>query len=178
MPKPKRNSPSDVSRALNALRRMVRGLRSAAEAVERELRISAAQLFVLSELAQVPDQSVKDLAAVTMTTHSTVSQVVSQLVEKGLVTRTADASDGRRAVLRLTRQGATLLRKSPRAIQEDLIDGFGALRPSERRGLANGLEKWLDTSGLSGAPSAMLFDKPLLGKHALRGKSRKPNRSG
>ena len=133
MPKPKRNSQSDVSRALNALRRMVRGLRSAAEAIERELRISAAQLFVLSELAQVPDQSVKDLAAVTMTTHSTVSQVVSQLLEKGLVTRTADASDGRRAVLRLTRQGATLLRKSPRAIQEDLIDGFGALRPSEQR---------------------------------------------
>jgi DNA-binding MarR family transcriptional regulator len=177
-PKPKRNSQSDVSRALNALRRMVRGLRSAAEAIERELRISAAQLFVLSELAQVPDQSVKDLAAVTMTTHSTVSQVVSQLLAKGLITRTADASDGRRAVLRVTRQGATLLRKSPRAIQEDLIDGFGALRPSEQRGLADGLEKWLDTSGLSGVRSAMLFDKPLLGKRALKGRSRRPDRAG
>src|SRR5882762_6102754 len=121
MPKQKRNSKSDVSRALNALRRMVRGLRSAAEAIERDLRISAAQLFVLSELAQVPDQSVKDLAAVTMTTHSTVSQVVSQLLAKGLVTRSPDVSDGRRAVLRLTRQGTTLLKKSPRAIQEDLI---------------------------------------------------------
>src|SRR6266513_5108818 len=95
----------DVARALNALRRMVRGLRSAAEAVERDLRISAAQLFVLSELAQLPDQSVKDLAAVTMTTHSTVSQVVSQLIAKGLVARTTDAADGRRSVLRLTRQG-------------------------------------------------------------------------
>src|SRR5207248_8894805 len=61
MAKPKRNSQPDVFRAINALRRMVRGLRSAAESVERELRISAAQLFVLSELAQVPDQSVKEL---------------------------------------------------------------------------------------------------------------------
>jgi len=178
MTKPIRNSPSDVSRALNALRRMVRGLRSAAEAVERDLRISAAQLFVLSELAQVPDQSVKDLAAVTMTTHSTVSQVVSQLVAKGLVTRTADVSDARRGVLRVTRQGATLLRKSPRAIQEDLIDGFRALRPSEQRGLANGLEKWVDASGLSGVRSAMLFDKPLLGKRGLKGRSRQPDRGG
>src|SRR5256714_12460560 len=126
---------NDVSRALNALRRMVRGLRSAAEGIERELRVSAAQLFVLSELAQVPDQSVKDLAAVTMTTHSTVSQVVGQLITKGLVTRTPDESDARRAVLRVTRQGSSLLRKSPRAIQEDLIEGFGALRPSDRRGL-------------------------------------------
>src|SRR4051794_15734386 len=93
----KNTGQADVSRALNALRRMVRGLRSAAETVERDLRISAAQLFVLSELAQVPDQSVKDLAAVTMTTHSTVSQVVGQLIAKGLITRTPDVRDARRS---------------------------------------------------------------------------------
>ena len=140
---------------------MVRGLRSAAEAVELHLKISAAQLFVLRELERVPDQSVKDLAAVTMTTHSTVSQVVAQLISKRLVTRTADAFDGRRSVLRVSRKGTDLLRRAPRAIQEDLIDGFATLRPAERRGLANGLERWLAASGLSGVPSTMLFDKPL-----------------
>src|SRR5436190_22157032 len=85
-----------VSRAINALRRMVRGLRAAAEAVERDLKISAAQLFVMTELQQSPEQSVKDLAGVTMTTHSTVSQVVSQLLAKGLVTRSVDPDDARR----------------------------------------------------------------------------------
>src|SRR6476646_4313276 len=89
----------DVARAVNALRRMVRGLRSSAESVERELSISAAQLFVLRELSNVPDQSVKDLASVTMTTHSTVSQVVGQLISKKLVTRTIDKRDKRRFVL-------------------------------------------------------------------------------
>ena len=168
MRKTRKNRPPDVARALNALRRMVRGLRSAAETVERGLRVSAAQLFVLSELSQIPDQSVKDLAAVTMTTHSTVSQVVGQLIAKGLVTRSADASDRRRSVLRLTRQGTTLVRRAPRAIQEDLIDGFATLRPSERRGLASGLEKWLAASGLGGVPSTMLFDKPLLGERTTR----------
>ena len=163
----------DVARALNALRRMVRGLRSAAEAVERTVKISAAQLFVLSELSRVPDQSVKDLAALTMTTHSTVSQVVGQLISKGLVTRAVDASDARRAVLRVTRQGSGVLKKAPRAIQEDLIDGFALLRPAERRGLANGLEKWLVASGLSGVPSTMLFVKPLLSKRNSRPKGRK-----
>ena len=162
MPKPTTDGQTDLSRALNALRRMVRGLRSAAEGIERELNVSAAQLFVLTQLGQVPDQSVKDLAVVTMTTHSTVSEVVGQLIAKGLVTRTADASDGRRSVLRLTRQGSNLVKKSPRLIQADLIKGFGALRPSERRDLANGLERWLDTSGLGGVRSTMLFEKPLL----------------
>jgi DNA-binding MarR family transcriptional regulator len=160
MPKRKTDPQPDVSRAINALRRMVRGLRTSADSAERELRVSAAQLFVLSELSQVPDQSVKDLAARTMTTHSTVSEVVAQLIAKGLVARTADASDGRRALLRLTRQGGSLLKKSPRAIQEDLIEGFGTLRPSVRRSLATGLEKWLTASGLGDVPATMLFDKP------------------
>jgi DNA-binding MarR family transcriptional regulator len=158
----------DVSRAINALRRMVRGLRSSAESAERELRVSAAQLFVLSELSQLADQSVKDLAARTMTTHSTVSEVVSQLIAKGLVARTTDASDGRRALLRLTRQGGSLLKKSPRAIQEDLIEGFGTLRPSVRRGLATGLEKWLEASGLGDVPATMLFGKPAGRKDSSR----------
>ena len=177
MPNRNRSGQPDVFRAINALRRMVRGLRSAAESVERNLRVSAAQLFVLSELAQVPDQSVKDLAAVTMTTHSTVSQVVSQLIAKGLISRTTDAADARRSALRLTRQGLSVLKKSPRAIQEDLIEGFGALRPAERRNLANGLEKWLEASGLGGVPSTMLFEKPLL-RAPQRSKNKKSSRPG
>jgi|SRR6185436_17336665 len=177
MPNRNRNGQADVFRAINALRRMVRGLRSAAESVERNLRVSAAQLFVLSELAQVPDQSVKDLAAVTMTTHSTVSQVVSQLIAKGLISRSTDAADARRSALRLTRQGASVLKKSPRAIQEDLIEGFGALRPAERRSLANGLEKWLEASGLGDVPSTMLFEKPLL-RGRQRSKNKKSSRPG
>jgi DNA-binding MarR family transcriptional regulator len=176
MAKPTRNRQPELSRALNALRRMVRGLRSAAEAVERELNVSAAQLFVLRELGQVPDQSVKDLAAVTMTTHSTVSQVVSQLIAKGLVTRTRDEADGRRSVLRLTRQGANLVRRSPRVIQTDLIKGFATLRAPERSGLANGLEKWLEASGLGGVSSSMLFVKPLLGNGRSRSAGKKSRR--
>jgi hypothetical protein len=75
-------------------------------------------------------------------------------------------------VLRVTRDGANLLKRSPRAIQEDLIDGFVSLRPRERRGLAIGLEKWLDASGLSGVRSTMLFEKPLIHKRASRNKKR------
>jgi MarR family transcriptional regulator, lower aerobic nicotinate degradation pathway regulator len=176
MAKPTSNRQPELSRALNALRRMVRGLRSAAEAVERELNVSAAQLFVLRELGQVPDQSVKDLAAVTLTTHSTVSQVVSQLLSKGLVSRTRDEGDGRRSVLRLTRQGASLIKRSPRVIQTDLIRGFATLRAPERAALAKGLEKWLEASGLGGVQSSMLFEKRLLKSGRSRSARSKPAR--
>src|SRR4051812_8694216 len=144
----KRSQQDDGTRALNAVRRMVRGLRSAAETVERDLHVSAAQLFVLRELAAVPNRSVKDLAAVTMTTHSTVSQVVGQLIGKGFVTRAPDADDGRRSVLRPSKKGTVLLKRAPRAIQQDLMDGFRELPAAERQRLVRGLEKWLDASGL------------------------------
>jgi MarR family transcriptional regulator, lower aerobic nicotinate degradation pathway regulator len=169
-PKSSKANHAEVSRAINALRRMVRGLRAAAEEVERDLKISAAQLFVMRELETSPAQSVKDLAELTMTTHSTVSEVVSQLLAKGLVTRTTDPTDARRSVLRLTRQGASLLRRSPRAIQQDLIEGFTSLRPAERRGLTTGLEKWIETSGLGSTRSSMLFEKPPLKRRGSRRK--------
>jgi DNA-binding MarR family transcriptional regulator len=159
---------AEVARAINALRRMVRGLRGAAETVERDLKISSAQLFVLSELAASPDQSVKDLAQTTMTTHSTVSEVVSGLLAKGLVTRTVDSRDARRSVLRLTKSGLNLVRRSPRAIQQDLIEGFGSLRRTERRALAIGLEKWIEASGLAATPSAMLFEKAIPARSGRR----------
>jgi hypothetical protein len=53
-------------------------------------------------------------------------------------------------------------------IQADLIEGFAALRPAERRTLASGLERWLAASGFSNVPSRMLFDKPLLTKRKSR----------
>ena len=128
--------------------------------VERDLGVSAAQLFVLRELGTVADQSVKELAAVTMTTHSTVSQVVAQLITKGLVTRTSDSSDRRRSALRLTPRGDALLRKAPRAIQQDLVDGFEQLHERQRSALASGLEKWLAASGMGSVPPTMLFESP------------------
>src|SRR4029078_2795128 len=159
-PKASKATQAEGARAINALRRMVRGLRAAAEAVERDLKLSAAQLFVMSELGNSPNQSVKELAEVTMTTHSTWSEVVSCLLAKGLVTRSVDPDDGRRSVLRLSRQGASLLRRSPRAIQHDLIEDLSKLAHTERRGLAQGVEKWIEASGLGSTPSAMLFEKP------------------
>jgi DNA-binding MarR family transcriptional regulator len=163
--------PADVSRALNALRKMVRGLRQSAETVERDLGVSAAQLFVLRELAREANQSVKELALVTMTTHSTVSEVVGQLIAKGLVSRAEDPTDRRRSSIRLTTRGSQLLRKAPRAIQEELVDGFALLRAGERKSLASGLEKWLAASGMSGVRSEMLFAKPLLARKRRARKS-------
>ena len=78
---------TDSARVLDAIRRLVRHLRLADRAAQGELGISGAQLFVLVELGKTGSLSLNDLAARTRTDQSSVSVVVSRLVDAGLVTR-------------------------------------------------------------------------------------------
>jgi DNA-binding MarR family transcriptional regulator len=145
---------------MNALRRIVRGLRVSSRSVERAVGISGAQLFVLRQLAIARHCSLKELVARTLTHQSTVSEVVARLVERGLVSRRAAADDARRAELALTAPGRALLRTAPPSAQSALVAGFGRLGATQRRGLADGLESWLDASGLAGVEAAMFFEGP------------------
>src|SRR3954469_8533224 len=85
---------------LDAVRRIVRTLHESSRAAEKSLGLTGAQLFVLQKLADAPGLSLNALAAQTHTHQSSVSTVVSRLVERGLVLRPAAADDGRRLELR------------------------------------------------------------------------------
>ena len=148
----------EVERAMIALRRLVRAIRIAAATVERRAGITGAQLFVLRSLVDRPGQSMGDLVAGTLTTQSTVSEVVARLVAAGLVTRRAAEDDRRRAVLDPTAAGRALVRAAPPAFQARLIDGLRRLAPAGRRALADGLESWLAAAGREDVPATMFFE--------------------
>jgi DNA-binding MarR family transcriptional regulator len=145
---------------MDALRRIVRALRISSRAVERDVGVSGAQLFVLRQLAAAPGLSLNDLVARTLTHQSTVSEVVSRLVERGLVSRRAAADDARRAELQLSAKGRALLRGAPEAVQEDLVSGFGRLPAAQRRALADALGAWIEASGLADVEPTMFFEVP------------------
>lgn len=155
----RRQSP-DLARALNSLRRIVRAGRGATQAVESRFGISSAQLFVLQTLGENPGMSIKDLVAVTLTTNSSVSEVVGRLVDSALVIRDTASDDRRKKVLTLTEAGREIVRHSPRTIQQDLIDGFLQLPPAGQRSLSTGLEEWCRLSGFADVPATMLFEPP------------------
>ena len=79
---------ADVQAVLDGVRRIVQALRASSRWAEQHVGLSGAQLFVLQKLAETPAMSVNELAARTHTHQSSVSMVVSRLVEHGLVTRT------------------------------------------------------------------------------------------
>src|SRR5215510_9659095 len=90
---------------LDAVRRIVRTLHESSRASEKTLGLSGAQLFVLQKLADAPGLSLNALAGLTHTHQSSVSTVLSRLVDRGLVLRTAPADHGRRLEMRVSAEG-------------------------------------------------------------------------
>lgn len=150
---------SDSQRILDSIRRLVRLLRVSDRQAQAELGISGAQLFVLRELGKTPALSLNDLASRTLTDQSSVSVVVTRLVEAGLVTRDRDERDARRLVLHLTKAGRTLLRKAPAAAQERLLNVFDRLPDDERKRFADKFEEIIDSLGADEGPAPMIFEE-------------------
>jgi DNA-binding MarR family transcriptional regulator len=150
---------NDSQRILDSIRRLVRLLRVSDRQAQSDLGISGAQLFVLTEIGRTPALSLSDLAARTRTDQSSVSVVVTRLVDAGLITRDRDARDARRLVLHLTRAGRVLLRKAPSAAQERLLTTFDRMPDEERRRFADTFEEIIDCVGADEGPAPMLFEE-------------------
>src|SRR5436190_13999887 len=108
---------TDGQRILDSIRRLVRLLRLSDRAAQSRVGLSAAQLFVLHELGKTPALSLGELAERTRTDQSSVSVVVTRLVDAGLVTRDRAEHDARRLELRLTKSGRAALQKAPAVAQ-------------------------------------------------------------
>ncbi|CAN5314623.1 hypothetical protein BH09GEM1_BH09GEM1_32350 [soil metagenome] len=148
-----------AARVMDASRRLVRALAGSARAIEAGTGISGAQLFILRQLAGAEQPlSVSELADLTLTHQSTVSGVVSRLVERGLVTRTPASDDARRVEVAITRAGRRLLADAPLTVQTQLVSGLARLGEARRDILANVLDAWLDASGLAGEPAHLFFE--------------------
>jgi DNA-binding MarR family transcriptional regulator len=148
---------SEEQRVLNGIRRLVRQLRITDRAAQQLAGVSAAQLFVLSELGKTPNMSLGELATRTFTDQSSVSAVVARLTEAGLITRRRAGDDARRLVLSLTRAGRAALKKAPAVTQKQILEAVQKFPPADRERFADMLEELVDALGAEeGSP--MFFE--------------------
>ena len=131
----------DIGVILDALRSIVRELRLASREAEQRVGVHGAQLHALRQLADSASMSLTELAERTHTDISSVSVVVSRLVEQGLVARKSADDDRRRLSLGLTARGRSLLRRAPETGSSRLLRAGAHLSDREVRNLASGLEK-------------------------------------
>lgn len=150
---------TDSQRILDSIRRLVRLLRLADRAAQNELGLSGAQLFVLQELGKTPSLSLNELAERTRTDQSSVSVVVTRLVDAGLVTRERDARDARRLVLTLTKPGLAAVRRSSPAAQERILEVLDAMSPADRKRFGDAFEHLVSELGAEKGPAPMMFEE-------------------
>jgi DNA-binding MarR family transcriptional regulator len=148
----------DVTTVMDSLRAIVRAVRISTRAVEKAIGISGAQLFVLQQLDDSPARSVNELADRTSTHQSSVSTVVSRLVERGLVKREPSADDARRMEISITERGRRLMQTAPRTAQSRMQEAMTRMPREDLHRLAQGLEVLLQESGFAGPPVPMFFE--------------------
>ena len=131
----------NVGVIVDALRSLVRELRLASREAEQRVGVHGAQLHALRQLADSPATSLTELAERTHTDISSVSVVVSRLVEQGLVARKSADDDRRRLSLGLTARGRALVRRAPETSTSRLLRAASKLSDREVQALATGLAK-------------------------------------
>jgi MarR family transcriptional regulator, organic hydroperoxide resistance regulator len=83
-----------------------------------DLRLSAAEINVLANLAGGGALNVRQLSAATGTKPSTLTNVLDRLEDRGYLTREPDAQDRRSFRLTLTGQGTAIARRATAAIAD------------------------------------------------------------
>jgi DNA-binding MarR family transcriptional regulator len=149
----------DTQAALDAIRRIVQALRESSRWSERHIGLGGAQLFVLQTLADAPGISINDLAARTHTHQSSVSTVVTRLVQAGLVRRARSGADARSVTLSLSARGRRVSERAPDVPQERLIRAIQQLTPARRRQLAAALGSVAKSMDAAAQAPAMFFEE-------------------
>jgi DNA-binding MarR family transcriptional regulator len=150
----------DTTRSvLDAVRRIVHALRESSSRAERHVGLSGAQLFVLQRLAESPAVSLNELAARTHTHQSSVSTVVTRLVDAGFVRRARSPLDGRSVELSLAPRGRRLVARAPDLAQARLIGGIERLSPIRRQLLASTLGELAEAMVTVGRAPTMFFEE-------------------
>src|SRR5262249_15495499 len=106
-------------------------LQSLSKQMHSKLGLTGPQRLVVRIVGRFPDVSAGALAAILHVPPSTLTGVLRRLERSGLLSRSADRSDGRRALFRLTHEGRTIDRSHSGTI-EARLRAVLARQPSRR----------------------------------------------
>lgn len=93
------------------------GLQRMSKRMESELGITGPQRLVLRVVGRFPGLSAGELAHIVRLHPSTITGILQRLVARGLVDRTRDPGDSRKARLRLKRRALTFTQVSPGTVE-------------------------------------------------------------
>lgn len=133
-------SPPPIDRVLPPLLRLSRAIEVALRSGGNELGLTPAQAEALRFAATVRSDmaTVGQLARILGVRHATAVGIVTPLVDRGLLERRRDPSDGRRRSLALTHDGVDLVARLD-GVTRELASVLGELEPADVAGLERGI---------------------------------------
>lgn len=133
---------------MDSFRKIFGAVQSASRSAERNLGLSAAQLFVLQRLQESEPLSLKELAERTYSHPKNVAIVVEKLWKKGFITKKNSARDRRQVAFASTMKGKNWLKKRRPLIQEKLTDGFRKMKSKDQKDFDRLLKAFIKKAGL------------------------------
>lgn len=128
--------PDDVAQAQElrvAIGRVARRMRQIY--AQTEAGVSFTEVAVLVRLNRDGPTTPGALAGQEKVTSQAIAAVLRGLAEQGLVDRSPDPSDGRRAVVTITGAGRALLADREQTVLSGLVRALAECRPADRRRL-------------------------------------------
>ena len=126
------STPPGANELAHQLRLTVLRLARRVRAERADDAMSDGRLSVLSLLANEGAQTLGSLAEHERVTPPSMNRTINALVESGLVTRVADANDGRKVVIDLSDAGRTLVKETRRKRDAWFSARLAKLTPEER----------------------------------------------
>lgn len=138
--------------ASTSLATLANDLRLACMRISRRVRFESTdivaphQFSVMARLEETP-RTPRELAGIERVSAPSMSRTVAALVERGLVLRADDPTDGRQVILSLTPEGARTLKHIRRRRDEWMASRIKGLSTEEREVLARASEILLRVAG-------------------------------
>lgn len=124
-----------------AIRRIIQAIDLHSRHLNKTCGLTGPQLIVLGEISRNGDISVGDLAKAISLSQATVTDIISRLEARGLVTRERSDIDRRKVIVKTTRKSEILLKKLPSPLQEVFIQRFSSLPDWEQLMIVSSLKR-------------------------------------
>ncbi len=128
-------------RALTAIRRIVHAVDRHSKSVERAAGLTVPQFVVLAAVRAQGEVTSAKLSAAVSLSPATVTLILDNLAARGLVERYRNLEDRRIVHSRLTPQGAEVLARAPRVMDQRFAARLAGLAPERREAILAALEE-------------------------------------
>ena len=155
---PHTNDVNETRQIMDNFRRIVRGIRHSSQQSHR-YGLTSAQFFVLEQIGSQEGLSVNDIANLTFTHQSTVSEIIGRLVAKKFVSKTKSPQDQRKIVLSLTKKGQQALLSATRTPQEQLVKAILSLPTKKRSSFCKLLGEVVERANFANQTPSLFFEE-------------------